>query len=31
MSDKITITFPDGNTKSVQKGISGFELANQSY
>ena len=29
MSDKITITFPDGNTKSVQKGISGFELANQ--
>ena len=29
MSNKITITFPDGNTKSVQKGISGFELANQ--
>ena len=29
MSNNITITFPDGNTKSVQKGISGFELANQ--
>ena len=29
MSDNITITFPDGNTKSVEKGISGFDLANQ--
>merc|ERR1711965_800137 len=29
MSNNITITFPDGNTKSVEKGISGFELANQ--
>ena len=29
MSDNITITFPDGNTKSVEKGISGLELANQ--
>ena len=29
MSDNITITFPDGNTKSAEKGISGFELANQ--
>ena len=29
MSDNIKITFPDGNTKSVEKGISGFDLANQ--
>ena len=29
MSNNITITFPDGNTKSVEKGISGFELASQ--
>ena len=29
MNDNITITFPDGNTKSVEKGISGFDLANQ--
>ena len=29
MSNNITITFPDGNTKSVEKGISGLELANQ--
>ena len=29
MSDNITITFPDGNTKSVEKGISGLDLANQ--
>ena len=29
MSNNITITFPDGNTKSIEKGISGFELANQ--
>ena len=29
MSDNITITFPDGNTKSVEKDISGFDLANQ--
>ena len=29
MSNNITITFPDGNTKSVDKGISGFELASQ--
>ncbi len=29
MSNSITITFPDGNTKKVEKGISGFELANQ--
>jgi len=29
MSNNITITFPDGNTKLVEKGISGFELANQ--
>ena len=29
MSDNIIITFPDGNTKSVEKGISGFDLANQ--
>ena len=29
MSENIIITFPDGNTKSVVKGISGFELASQ--
>ena len=29
MSNNITITFPDGNTKSVERGISGFDLANQ--
>ncbi len=29
MSNNITITFPDGNTKSVSKGLSGFELASQ--
>ena len=29
MNDNITITFPDGNTKSIEKGISGFDLANQ--
>ena len=29
MSSKITITFPDGNTKEVDKGISGLELAEQ--
>ena len=29
MSNNITITFPDGNTKSVEKGVSGFGLASQ--
>jgi len=29
MSNNITITFPDGNTKLVEKYISGLELANQ--
>ena len=29
MSNNITITFPDGNTKLVKKYISGLELANQ--
>ena len=29
MSEKITITFPDGNKKEVDKGISGLELASQ--
>ena len=29
MSNNIIITFPDGNSKSVEKGISGFDLANQ--
>ena len=29
MSNNITITFPDGNTKSVKKGTSGLDLANQ--
>ena len=28
MSNKITITFPDGNTKEFDKGITGFEIAN---
>ena len=29
MSEKITITFPDGNKKEIDKGISGLELASQ--
>ena len=29
MSEKITITFPDGNKKKVDKGINGLELASQ--
>ena len=29
MSEKIIITFPDGNKKEVDKGINGFELASQ--
>ncbi len=29
MSEKIIITFPDGNKKEVEKGISGLELASQ--
>ena len=29
MSDKITITFPDGNFKSVKKGINGLEIAEE--
>ena len=29
MSEKIIITFPDGNKKEVDKGISGLELASQ--
>ena len=29
MSSNITITFPDGNTREVPKGISGLELAEQ--
>ncbi len=29
MSEKIIITFPDGNKKEVDKGISGLELATQ--
>jgi threonyl-tRNA synthetase len=29
MSDKIIITFPDGNKKEVDKGINGLELASQ--
>ena len=29
MTSNITITFPDGNTKEIQKGISGLELAEQ--
>ena len=29
MTSKITITFPDGNTKEVASGISGLELAEQ--
>ena len=27
MSDKIIITFPDGNKKDLKKGVSGFEIA----
>ena len=27
--NKITITFPDGNSRVVDKGISGFEIAEQ--
>ena len=29
MSEKIIITFPDGNKKEVDKGISGLDLASQ--
>ena len=29
MTSKITITFPDGNTREVTSGISGLELAEQ--
>ena len=29
MNNKITITFPDGNSREVNKGISGFEIAEQ--
>ena len=29
MPSNITITFPDGNTREVKKGISGLELAEQ--
>ena len=29
MSEKITITFPDENSKEVQKGISGLAIAEQ--
>jgi len=29
MSSNVTITFPDGNTREVNKGISGLELAKQ--
>ena len=29
MNNKITITFPDGNSREVKKGISGFEVAEQ--
>jgi threonyl-tRNA synthetase len=29
MSSSVTITFPDGNTREVNKGISGLELAEQ--
>ena len=29
MSNKITITFPDGNSREVNKGIIGFEIAEQ--
>ena len=28
-TNKITITFPDGNSREVNKGISGFEIAEQ--
>ena len=27
MSDKINITFPDGNLKTFKSGINGFEIA----
>ena len=27
MSSNVTITFPDGNTREVNKGISGLEVA----
>ncbi len=27
MTDTITITFPDGNSKNVERGVSGFEIA----
>ncbi len=27
MSDKITITFPDGNSKTCKSGVNGFEIA----
>ena len=29
MSEKIIITFPDGNKKEVDKGISGLDLASK--
>ena len=29
MSEKIIITFPDGNNKEVDKGINGLDLASQ--
>ena len=28
MSNKVTITFPDGNTKDFDKGITGYQIAN---
>ena len=28
MSNKITVTFPDGNTKEFDKGVTGFDIAN---
>ena len=28
MSNKITITFPDGNTKDFDKGVTGYQVAN---
>ena len=30
MSDKIKITFPDGSLKEYDKGITAFDIANQS-
>ena len=27
MTEKIAISFPDGNSKKVEKGINGFEIA----